>query len=221
MTWNTEAQQALLSRDGTIHRWLLWIDAKNAVTGDPSPLGLWDGEEDFMLNVDGVDRTYQETLLEPDVITYGKGTEIRYQSVTVAGVGPETAGLLTTLDARLSECELRLAIFDPETSDLIDSQPMWVGELGAAPFSTPALGQGGSTIELSISNRLRRGTMAVPTRKTDTSHRLRAAFDAFRKFGHISAKVTRWWGSRKVSAAGSTFKGVLRDGPFGFGNDDK
>ena len=48
----------LQARDGLRPRLLVWIIARNRTTGAPEPVGFWNGADDQVITVGGVDRTY-------------------------------------------------------------------------------------------------------------------------------------------------------------------
>jgi len=197
MTWTISAQNHLLARAAVMPRWLLWVKAKAFGTLAPAPLGLWSGEDDLTFTIDGSPRVYLGALsrFEVEPITYAAGLDVRSLQVTLAANAPETEDLVRGFVIRLAEVELHLALMDPETTDLIDVQPMFKGFLNRAPLSTPALGSGGGdSVTLELVSRMR--VLALPgpaLRKTDQAQRLRDPADAFRQYGAIAAEVQTEW----------------------------
>jgi len=195
MTWSVSAQNHLLARGGVMPRWLLWVEARAFGTLAAAPLGLWNGEDDLAFTIAGNSRVYLGALsrFEVDPITYATGLDVRTLSLTLAATAPETEDLVRGFIIRLAPVELHLALLDPQTTDLIDVQPMFRGFINRAPLSTPAQG-GGDSVTIELVSRMR--TMALPgpaLKKTHQSQRLRDATDAFRQYGATAGEIVTEW----------------------------
>jgi hypothetical protein len=196
MTWSISAQNHLLARAAVMPRWLLWIAAKNFGTLTAAPVGLWNGEDNLTFTIDGSPRVYQGALSRFEIgpITHAAGLDVRALEITLAANAPETEDLVRGLAIRLAPVELHLALLDPDTTDLIDVQPMFRGFINRAPLTTPARGGGGDSVTLELVSRMR--VLALPgpaLRKTDQAQRLRDSADAFRQYGSIAAEVQTEW----------------------------
>jgi hypothetical protein len=195
MSWSVDAQNHLLARAAVMPRWLLWIKAKNFGSLTPAPVGLWNGEDNLTFNINGTNRVYQGALsrFEVEPITYAAGLDVRSLQITLAANAPETEDVVRGFVIRLAEVELHLALLDPDTTNLIDVEPMFRGFINRAPLTTPAQG-GGDTVTFEMVSRMR--VLALPgpaLRKTDQAMRLRNSNDAFRQYGSIASEVQTEW----------------------------
>lgn len=195
MSWSVTAQNHLLARSAVMPRWLLWVAAKEFGTLASAPLGLWNGDDDLSFSIAGSPRTYLGALsrFEVEPITYATGLDVRTLSITLAANAPETEDLVRGFIIRLAAVELHLALLDPQTTDLIDVQPMFRGFVNRAPLSTPAQG-GGDSVTIELVSRMR--TMALPgpaLKKTNQSHILRDATDDFRQYGATAGEIVTEW----------------------------
>lgn len=199
MTWSISALNHLLTRAAVMPRWLLWVEARAFGTLAAAPVGLWTGEDDLTFTVNGSPRVYQGALSHFEIgpITHAAGLDVRALEITLAANAPETEDLVRGLAIRLAPVELHLALLDPETTGLIDLQPMFRGFINRAPLTTPAQdrgGGGGDSVTLELVSRMR--VLALPgpaLRKTDQAQRLRDPADAFRQYGAIAAEVQTEW----------------------------
>lgn len=195
MSWSVSAQNHLLARAAVMPRWLLWIAAKNFGTLTAAPVGLWNGEDNLTFTIGGSPRVYQGGLsrFEVEPVTYAAGLDVRTLQISFAANAPETEDVVRGFVIRLAPVELHLALLDPDTTDLIDVQPMFRGFINRAPLTTPAQG-GGDTVTIEMVSRMR--TLALPgpaLKKTDQAMRLRNSGDAFRQYGSIAAEVQTEW----------------------------
>jgi hypothetical protein len=195
MSWSVGAQNHLLARAAVMPRWLLWIAAKNFGSLTAAPVGLWNGEDNLTFTIGGSPRVYQGGLsrFEVEPITYATGLDVRNLQISFAANAPETEDVVRGFVIRLAPVELHLALLDPDTTDLIDVQPMFRGFINRAPLTTPAQG-GGDTVTIEMVSRMR--TLALPgpaLKKTDQAMRLRNSADSFRQYGSIAGEVQTEW----------------------------
>lgn len=195
MSWSVSAQNHLLARASVMPRWLLWISAKEFGTLAAAPVGLWSGEDNLTFTIDGSPRVYQGGLsrFEVEPITYAAGLDVRTLQISFAANAPETEDVVRGYVIRLAPVELHLALLDPDTTDLIDVQPMFRGFINRAPLTTPAQG-GGDTVTIEMVSRMR--TLALPgpaLKKSNAAQRLRSATDEFRQYASIAKEVPVEW----------------------------
>lgn len=195
MTFDASSQIQLKARGDIVSRWLLWASVRNRTTNQRVEVGLWTGDDDISIPVNGTNRTYQGLqagLAIGDVVT-SIGTMVRTQKVTLTGLTPEAVLLVRAHDARLAPVELHLAIFDPLTMGLIGIDQRFVGNIDKAPMPTPAMGEGGTTVSFEMVSKMRGLTRQLPLKKSNSTQSLRSG-DEFRQYGTIAAVVTTKWG---------------------------
>lgn len=194
---NSAALDLLAAREGHVHRWLLWVQAKNRSTGVTEELGLWTGEDNRTFTVDAQSRTYYGAggLIGISDLVYEAGTNVRMQTLTLGPLTPEVALLLRGYEPRLSPARLHLAIFDPDTMSVLDIDRKFKGWIDAAPIRTGKLGSP-TTCEITLASNARAGTKTLASKKSDQTHRLRND-DRFRRYTDISGAVPVWWGQKR------------------------
>lgn len=195
MTFNASSQIQLKARGDIASRWLLWTSVRNRTTNQRVDVGLWTGDDDISIPVDGTNRIYQGLqggLVVGDVVT-SIGTMVRKQKITLTGLTPEAVVLVRAHDARLAPVELHVAIFDPVTMNLIGIDQRFVGNIDKAPMPTPALGEGGTTVSFDMVSKMRGLTRHLPLKKSHSTQSARSG-DMFRQYGSIAAVVNTKWG---------------------------
>ena len=195
MSWSVDAQNHLLARGGFAPRWLLWVWAKEYIGGAEVGFGIWNGDDNLTLEINGVDRLYYGAqghfVVEP--IIYSSALEVRTQKVSLSELTPEAETLARGYDLKNARAELHLALLDPASFSLIDVERQFKGFVNAAPIITPPVGGGGSSIEMELASASRKLTQTLAVKKSDQSQRLRNSTDAFRQYGSIAAAVTTQW----------------------------
>lgn len=193
MTWSIAAQNHLAARAGYAPRWLLWVAATERLTGDPAPVGIWNGDDHLTFTIAGQPRLYlgAQGRFEVADIVFATGTQVRTLDVQLSGISPEAEQLVRGYVVRFARAELHLALLDPQSFALIDVQRVWKGFVNRAPIMTPPIG-GEATIALELASAMRSLTCSLALKKSDQSQRLRAG-DRFRQYGSVAAAVTTEW----------------------------
>ncbi len=201
MALNAAATTLLASRDGVVSRWLLWVEARNGQTGATEALGLWTGDDNQTFTIDGQSRSYYGAggLISLSDLVYEAGTNVRMQTVSLGPLTPEVEMLIRGYEPRLAPAEIHLAIFDPDTMQLLDTERRFKGWVDSAPINTPKLG-GNAVCEVTLASSSRAGTQTLALKKSDQSQRLRGG-DRFRRYADISGAVPVWWGEKKESTS--------------------
>ncbi len=209
MTWNTNAQAALLNRVPMIRRWLFWATPKNRATGAVETIAIWDGDDHEYFSPAGSSRLYLGAagLFSVSPLVTASGTMIQTQEVTLSGITPASEQLIRGYEARLAPCDLYLALFDPATSELIGMSRRFVGVIDGAPIATGAANSG-STATIKMVSTARNGTRKAASKKSDEQQRLRQG-DRFRRYGDVSGVADDWWGSNKGGTAPTTVSGLI------------
>ena len=195
MTFNAAAQIHLKGRTGTAGRWFLWASVRDRATGLRVDVGLWNGDDDITIPINGVNRLYQGLqggMIVHDVVS-SIGTVVRTQKITLSGLTAEAINLVRAHDARLAPVELHLGLFEPTTMTLIDIDQRFVGIINKAPIPTPAKDDCGTTISFEMVSKMRGLTRRLPLKKSDSAQRSRSG-DKFRQYGSIAAAVKTKWG---------------------------
>ena len=194
MTLNQNAQNHLAARAGFMPRWLLWVAATDKATGDPAPIGIWDGDDQQSFIINGQSRPYfgAQGFFEVDPLVYAAGTFIRTQTLTLSGISAAAEQLVRGYRVRFAPAELHLALFDPRTENLIDTQRRFKGFVNRSPIFTPAVG-GVTSIKLELASSMRTLTRTLALKKSDESQQRRSG-DRFRKYGSIAGTITTKWG---------------------------
>ncbi len=176
-------------------RLLLWIAARNRVSGAAEPFGLWTGDQDQTFVIEGVTRTYAGGggLISVAEIVHSAGLSVRMQRATLSPLHPAVAQGFFTHDARFAAVELHLALFEPGSAVLIDNpRRAFRGTIDAAPVTTPEVG-GEASFEVAMASGSRDLTRSLAIKKSDESQRLRGG-DRFRQYADVSGAVPVFWG---------------------------
>lgn len=201
MILSEDAVAYLAGRGAIAHRWLFWIQAKNRFTGATEAVGFWNGADDRSFEIDGVQRVYigLGDLLKVPSITHQPGPVVRLQSIDLMGISDQLEQAILQYDSRQAPVELHLALFDPETMNLVSIEGAGRGWLDKAParFGGIRSPSGIRAVVASVSRLL---TKTLSLKKSDANQRRRSVGDVedrFRKYGSISAAVSVWWGEER------------------------
>jgi hypothetical protein len=127
-----------------------------------------------------------------DPIVYEKGTDVRTQRITLSANTPEVEDTIRGYVVKGAAVELHLALMDPLSGLVIDTDRKWDGFLNRSPIATSALGSGGGTISVELVTSMRLLTRTIAAKKTDQSQQLRSS-DRFRRYGAVAAEVNTDW----------------------------
>lgn len=189
--------QLQLQSGVVVPRWLVWLSAKNRTTGALETAGFWTGEDELNVVIDGEERTYHGAgaMLNIGEQSYSAGMEIQYQRVQFSLVAPEVEQAVRGYDPRLAPVEIHLALFDPESGQLVNTARAFRGWVEDAPMSEKPTADGAvPTVELNLASSVRAGTKTVPAKKGPYSQRLRLETDRGRDYADLAAEVKVRWG---------------------------
>lgn len=192
----------LATRPGIVAHQLVWITARNIATGLPEALGLWSGEQDATLTVEGQNRTYTGAggLLTVEPLTAGVGLSVRTHRLGLSAVAPEVEDLIKAYDTRFAPIEIHRAIFDAQTRQLIGvPHRRFRGVINGVLFPTETAGAAPSAMVDCVSE-TRVLTRGLAVKKSDASQRARGG-DRIRRYGDISGAVPVYWGEMRFDAA--------------------
>lgn len=189
----------LEARAGVVARTLLWVVARDRATGDPEPLGLWDGDDVQSFTIASEGRVYFGPALMPlPPIEGGVGLDVRMLRIPVPHLAPEVQQMLRGYDPRLARVEIHRALFKADTRALLaPPRRIFKGWVEEAPIFTAAEGAEGSA-ELVLASAARALTRVLPLYRADADQRARASGDRFREYASTAGLRDVWWGERQV-----------------------
>lgn len=191
----------LTARGALVPRRLVWIKARNKTTGATEALGLWSGEDDVTLTLEGEARQYigAGALLQAQAITAGTGLAVRVHQLHLAAIAPEVEDLVKGYDTRFAPVEIHRALIGPIDRE-IQGTPHRVfrGLVNSIDFPEAAPGDA-PTATLDVVSETRVLTRALATKKSDESQKARGG-DRFRRYGDISGAVPVYWGEMRLEA---------------------
>jgi hypothetical protein len=193
MAWSTVVQSHLNARKGYMPRWMLYVRALET-DRTSAPLGIWSGEDDLQVSLEGIDRLYRSGAdgMIPDEIVYEKGTNIRNYRVNLNGLNETALELVMGRIIRGRDAELHLAFMDPLSGLMIGAPERMVkGSVNRAPVNIGPM-NGASTIQVEIVSSMRMLTKPLGLKKSDQSQKLRGG-DRFYKYGSVSNNVKTEW----------------------------
>ena len=200
-TFDSGTDALLAARGGLVAHRLVWIEARNTGTGETEAMGLWSGEDDLEIELDGKVRAYTGAgaLLQAEAITAGSGLAVRLHRLSLAGTAPEVEDLVKGYDTRFAPVQVHRALFDPSTRSLVGvPHRVFRGMINSIEFPTAEPGgEPVTTVEVASETRLL--TRPLPTKKSDDSHKRRGG-DRFRRYGDISGAVPVYWGELRAEA---------------------
>ncbi len=209
-TYNTATTNYLTARAGVIARHLVWITAKDRSTGVPQSIGIWNGDDDQVITVDAVARTYlaKGALLDLPPMTYQAGLFVRSYEIQTSPLAQPIIDAIRLYDARLAPIEIHRVLLDTSSRAIIDTPyRMFKGWIDDVAISTPSI-SGESICTLKCVTSARALTRTVTLKKSDDSQRRRSN-DQFRRDAELSNAIDVFWGEeRHKSTAMSSHKSV-------------
>lgn len=194
------------AREGLHARLMIWIEAKDRVTGDPVTIGFWNGDDHQEFTIDGETRLYYGAgaFISLPSFVANIGLKVRTTRLKLSPIAPEVKQAILGTDVRFAPAEIHIAFHNPQSHNLIDApERVFSGWVDQAPITTPKVG-GDATCELSLVNSARALTKTLALKKSDESLKLRTPTDEFRKFTDISGAVEGVWGELRATAPAPT-----------------
>ncbi len=198
--YDSATQAQFTTRGALVSHRLVWIKARQIGTETVEAMGLWSGEDDISLTLEGELRTYQGAggLLQAEPITAAAGLAVRVHQLHLAAIAPEVEDLVKGYDTRFAPVEVHRALIDPTTREIqgtphrvfrgfLNNLDFPEAEPDAAPIAT-----------LEVVSETRALTRTLATKKSDESHQARGG-DMFRRYGDISGVVPVYWGELRIS----------------------
>ncbi len=203
----------LQARAGVRPRLLVWIHARNRATGEASPTGFWNGEQDEAFTIAGVTRAYFGAggLLGMDDPTWEAGLSVRRIGIWLSTAAPEVVNATLGFDVRLVKIEVHRVLTDPLTHRPVAApHRIWKGWIDGAPRVTPAKGLNPGRITISVASAALALTKGSPAKYSDAQWQALKGGDRMFRYADVSGKVPIYWGEQKYSSAGTgTNAGVI------------
>ncbi|HEY8948445.1 MAG TPA: hypothetical protein VIM56_06135 [Rhizomicrobium sp.] len=140
--------------------------------------------------------------LKVDDILLTSTIEVRTLNITLDGVNDQVRDLIRGYDLRNAPVQVHLAVFDPNTHDLVAAAiPVFMGFVDGNPIEAPAVPLEGGAAEGSVTwscvSHSRELTRASAEKASDASQRLRNPDDAFFQDVDVIADWEIQWGLKK------------------------
>lgn len=204
---NLAALQArrLVARD------FLWIVARDRVTGNPVPDGMWSDVGTIMapvINPDtggAVSRSFTGagTLVSISDIPLVSNITVQNVTITMSQVSDHVNDLVRAYDCKQARVEIFRGLFDPDTRNLVSpAPPRFVGFIDNIKITTPAEGDEGSVI-LSCASHTQEMTRSNPDTRSDASQKLRNHNDDFYADTTVVGEWEHFWGKTSGKVAGT------------------
>lgn len=200
---------ALQTRAGVRARILIWVVAKNRVSGLDEALGLWTGADDRTFTIGSETRTYAGAgaIMQIPALKLQAGLSVRMQRMTLSPISTVVADLIETYQSRFAPIEIHRALFSTEDGSLIAApHRVWKGFIDEVEITRAETG-GEATCEVTAASSARLLTRTLPLKKSDATQQLRAG-DRFRRYVDVSGKVDVWWGEKKGGSKSSPLDGI-------------
>ena len=188
----------LQANEDTVAKLLVWISGRNRETGEIESLGLWDGDDDQVINIDGTPRTYNAggSLISVAPIQTETGTDVRMQSISLSPINDAVIQAIRVYEPRLAPIEIHRALLDPQSGAVIgDAHPVFKGWVDEVSITTPAAGGEGSC-DVRCASSARAGTRTLGLKWSDESLKRRGTRIA--RYADISGaeRPEEFWGLR-------------------------
>lgn len=202
---------ALQTRAGVCARILIWVVAKNRVSGLDEALGLWTGAEDRTFTIGAENRLYAGAgaIMQIPALKLQAGLSVRMQRMTLSPISTVVADLIETYQSRFAPIEIHRALFSTEDGALIaEPHRVWKGFIDEVEITRAETG-GEATCEVTAASSARLLTRTLPLKKSDATQQLRSG-DRFRAYVDVSGKVDVCWGEKKGGGKANPLDGWTR-----------
>lgn len=192
----------LAARDGIRARLLVWIEARDRVTGAATPGGFWTGDDHQDFVIGGATRSYWGAggLLTTPVLQMEAGLKVRTHRLTFSPLAPEVQQVMRGYEPRGAPAELHVAWFNKLTGDLIAApERVFKGFVSSVRITDAKVGDA-STVEVGLVSAAQYLTRTLALKKSDETLRARAPADGFRRYTTVTGAVTTVWGEAKAAA---------------------
>lgn len=201
---NPAAQSLREERGGFGTRQLIWIEARNRISGAVEALGLWSGEDDATFSLTDawtratVTRTFAGfgTLLEVKLPRLEVGLSVRPAIVSLGAFAPAVLQAVRQYDVRGARVQIWEATLSPESGLIIGFETTFKGFANRAPIKRPVPG-GQAGLELTLVSTARLLAVSSPRRKSDVEQQRRNG-DRIRRYKALAKSLDIAWGMKDV-----------------------
>ena len=191
-------QARLQANEDTLAKRLVWLSGRNRETGEIESLGLWDGDDDQVISIDGTPRTYNAggSLIGIPPLGTELGTVVKIESISLSPINDAVIQAIRVYEPRLAPIEIRRALLDPQSGAVIGApHPLFRGWIDELSITTPEAGGEGSC-DLQLASRARAGTRTLGLKWSDESLKRRGTRIA--RYADISGaeRPEEFWGVR-------------------------
>lgn len=193
--YDSATLSALQNPAGVHARTLVWVQARNRVTGAPETAGFWNGDQRQFVLIGGAAREYHAagSLISIDTIAAEVGIGVRMQRIVLSPINAAVEEALRGFEPRLAPIEIHRVLFDVVKGVAVSAPHRifrgWVDEV---EIVTAAAG-GESTAVVSCASSARALTRALQLKKSDASQRRRGG-DRFYRYTDVTDPVEVPWG---------------------------
>ena len=194
-TIDTALYTHLTAREGIDAHVLVWIEAKDKVTGAASPFGIWTGDDDRSFTVDGSARDYlgQGSLIDVGDIVAESGYVVRVTRMTIAHLQPDIAAILAARDLRHVPCTWHQVHLQPGSFDLVaPPRRVFKGRVEVTPLPEAAEDDE-IAAEFELVSYARDMTIPLSQKKSSAALLARQPGDLFRQYIAVSGKISGYW----------------------------
>ncbi|TMV07319.1 hypothetical protein [Arenibacterium halophilum] len=201
-SYDTDTTDFLAEKVGIVAHQLVWITAVNTATSLEETLGVWTGEDDITLTIDGASRGYIGAggLITIDPIVASKGLGVRMQQIYLSPAAPEMEDIVKGYRTRLAPIEIHRVLFRADTRERVGfSHRLFRGFINAVEFPISPSGGEASCI-ITAASETQALTRALPSKKSHQTFTANGG-DDFRQYGDTSGSVPVYWGEKRFEPA--------------------
>jgi hypothetical protein len=193
MAWDAAVLTHFQQRKPFRKCWAFHCWPKNS-SGVAVPQGLWEGDYDLTISLDGVSRTYIGVpgSLKISPPRARVGTNIQAQEVQI-GLSPTGKQMVLGYETRNQKADLFCIVIDSATNAVIGSGREFMGFVSKAGVDYGALGEQ-DVLNLQLESYARNGEMTVLGKKSDASQRLRNDADRLFRYTDLGNIAADPWG---------------------------
>ena len=199
------AAQALRGeRAGLAERIMVWIAARNRLSGDVEALGLWTGEDSETITVTDLwtgapaTRVFHGagSLIGISAVQHEAGLSVRPVRLTLSALSAPVIEAVRLYDPRGARVQIWRRTLSPDTGLPVgEPEPWFKGFCNKAPIPRPEPG-GEAILEMEVVSTVRLLTIPNGRRKSDAAQRTRDPNDRFRRYKAIAKTIDVPWGEK-------------------------
>jgi hypothetical protein len=177
------------------HEWAVHAQVRDFNTGALVNKGVWTGDYDLGITLDGLARTYDGAQggLSVGTITYRIGTTIQTLDIDLA-LSPEGVAIVRGYDTKKAPCDVFCLGYDARTMVYLGARRFFKGFISGSKITTAEEG-GTDKMSIRVESIARNGVMTTTGKKSHQSQLDRDATDQFRKYSDLGTVSNDEWGN--------------------------